>query len=75
MLTEYSTYDDIRKFRDKAWAKFYDMADGWLYPKIKRKLLEWHKHSDIVSKGHYKGMFSKFVLDHQVVIYYISPFF
>lgn len=75
MLTEYSTYDDIRKFRDKAWEKFNKMYDGWLHSKIYRQTLEWHRHSDAVKKGRYKSIYSDFTVDNQVVRYNIAPQF
>lgn len=43
MLTEYSSYDDIRKFRDKAFEKLDTMMEGWLGKKIDRLLIEWKR--------------------------------
>lgn len=43
MLTEYSSYDDIRKFRDKAREKFSKMYDGWLGKELERERIKWRK--------------------------------
>jgi hypothetical protein len=42
MLTEYSSYDDIRKFRDKAISKLLEMKSngGWLHKKIRRYVIK-----------------------------------
>ena len=42
MLTEYSSYDDIRKFRDKAVSKLLEMKkeDSWFYKKIRRYIIK-----------------------------------
>ena len=43
MLTEYSTYDDIRKFRDRVFEKLESMMDGWLGKKVDRLIVEWRR--------------------------------
>lgn len=66
MLTEYSTRDDIRKFRDKVFLKYEEMKDGWLGKEINRWMLLNRK-----KVGHY--MVRSFKVDSQEVILEIYP--
>lgn len=69
MLTEYSTYDDIRKFRDKASAKFNDMIKGHLGKAIRRKKLEWKK----IKSENRQPFYHKFRLDGQELEVLVLP--
>lgn len=69
MLTEYSTYDDIRKFRDKVLEKYEDMKRGWLGKKILRQVVLWKRDRKNYS------MFQTFKLENQVVELEIYPAF
>ena len=66
MLTEYSTRDDIRKFRDKVFLKYEEMKDGWLGKEINRWMLLNRK-----KVGHY--MVRSFKVDNQEVTLEIYP--
>jgi hypothetical protein len=39
MITEYSTYEDIRKFRDKVFTKYNEMKNGWLGKEARRAMI------------------------------------
>lgn len=69
MLTEYSSYDDIRKFRDKAVSKLLEMKkkDGWLYKKIRRYIIK------IKGKKARIPLFVAFKIDSQEVLVGIFP--
>lgn len=70
MLTEYSTYDDIRKFRDKAVAKSEAMMtdDGFLRL-IGRKMTEWSLHR----RENRSPLIRAFDVDWQKVEFLIMP--
>lgn len=70
MLTEYSTYDDIRKFRDKAVAKSEDMMmDEGMRRLIGRKMIEWSLHRP----EHRTPITKRFDIDGQQVEFSITP--
>lgn len=46
MLTEYSSLDDIRAFRDKTMKKIEQMLKGWLGCEIRRKKILWKKQKE-----------------------------
>ena len=69
MLTEYSTYDDIRKFRDKAVERYSDIMRRWLNNKLKRK---FDKMRHLKPVNRYDIEFS-FVVDHQKIEVVFSP--
>ena len=60
MLTEYSSYDDIRKFRKKVLEKYEDMKDGWLGEEIDK----WMLHN---RKKHETYMVKTFMVDGQKI--------
>ena len=70
MLTEYSTYDDIRKFRDKAVAKSkYMMMEEGMRRLIGRKMTEWSLHNP----GNRVPITKRFDIDGQEVEFAVSP--
>lgn len=70
MLTEYSSYDDIRKFRDKAIEKLAEMRNGWLGKKIDRWRTKIHQEQ-IANYNNIQEI--TFVVDHQKMIFTITP--
>ena len=66
MLTEYSTRDDIRIFRDKVFLKYEEMKLGWLGKDINRWMILNGKKAD-------KCMMRSFKVENQEVILEIYP--
>ena len=71
MLTEYSTYDEIRAFRDKVLEKYNDMKVGWLGKEIVRQLLEWKRRGGV--KSYTKSFVRTFKVDNQEVTFNLTP--
>lgn len=71
MLTEYSSYDDIRKFRDKVHAKYTEMKKGWLGKEIDRAMIKWRQAN--LLKGHFGGIERNFKVDNHLVELAIYP--
>lgn len=70
MLTEYSTYDDIRKFRDKVVAKADEMMKEEKMRRLfSRKVIEWN----LQRREHRSPIFKYFEMDGQEVEMIISP--
>lgn len=70
MLTEYSSYDDIRKFRDKVIEKYEDIKLRWLEKDIHKYLL-WCKNNinkcKVEDYGEYPTLKRTFKVDGQVI--------
>lgn len=66
MLTEYSTRNDIRIFRDKVFLKYEEMKLGWLGKDINRWMILNRKKAD-------KCMMRSFKVENQEVILEIYP--
>lgn len=60
MLTEYSSYDDIRAFRKKVLSKYEEMKDGWLGKEINRWMIK-------TRRKHNTYFIREFKVDNQVV--------
>lgn len=65
MLTEYSSYDDIRKFCKKAGEKKDEMYKGWMGEEIYRLILKWKSDNNIKKKEFFYER--TFKVDNQVV--------
>ena len=60
MLTEYSSYDDIRAFRKKVLYKYEEMKNGWLGKEINRWMIK-------TRRKHNTYFIREFKVDNQVV--------
>lgn len=70
MLTEYSTYEDLRKFGDKAFAKSQSMMmEEGMQRLLRRKMIEWR----LLKRENRQPIRKTFDLDGQTVIFYIGP--
>ena len=70
MLTEYSSYDDIRKYRDKVHAKYSETKSGWLGKEISRQMIKW-RQSWI---NRMEEIHKTFKIDNQTVYLRICPY-
>jgi hypothetical protein len=68
MITEYSTYEDIRKLRDKAFAKYNEMKKGWLGKEARRAMIKWRRNTKF-----YTPIVKKFKVDNQILTLEILP--
>lgn len=66
MLTEYSNNDDIRAFRDKVFAKYEEMKQGWLGREINKWMLLNRRKAE-------HWMVRKFKVDGQEVVLEVFP--
>ena len=70
MLTEYSTYDELRKFRDKAVVKSWLlMQQEGMKRLLRLKRMEWN----LYKSGYYSPIKKLFEVDGQEVNFYIYP--
>lgn len=66
MITEYSTRNDIRNFRDKVFLKYEEMKAGWLGKEINKWMIANRKKAD-------KCMVRSFKVENQEVLLEIYP--
>ena len=73
MLTEYSSYDDIRKFIKKAIEKKDEMYyNGWLGKEVYKHILKWKDEKDIKSRTTFYNAY--FTLENQRVNMEFCPY-
>lgn len=69
MLTEYSNFDDLRKFKRVAFEKYETMKNGWLGKEISKAIKTWRKTK------RYSYFNKVFSVEHQKCLLSIFPRF